>query len=87
MPKYRCQCDDGGFTGLVMLVLGSLFVTLKLCGVVGWSWWLVTLPFWILPALAVAIVVLITAMVFVAFCCFFVTAVFAGCVDILTKRK
>ena len=25
--------------------LGLIFVTLKLCGVISWSWWLVTLPF------------------------------------------
>ena len=31
-----------GVTGL----LGVVFVTLKLCGVIDWSWWLVTLPFW-----------------------------------------
>lgn len=27
-------------------VLGLIFVTLKLCGVIDWSWWWVTLPFW-----------------------------------------
>ena len=27
-------------------LLGLLFVTLKLCHVIDWSWWLVTLPFW-----------------------------------------
>ena len=27
-------------------LLGVVFVTLKLCGVINWSWWLVTLPFW-----------------------------------------
>ena len=31
-----------GVTGL----LGVVFVTLKLCGVIDWPWWLVTLPFW-----------------------------------------
>lgn len=27
-------------------LLGVLFVTLKLLGIIGWSWWWVTLPFW-----------------------------------------
>lgn len=27
-------------------LLGVAFVILKLCGVITWSWWLVTLPFW-----------------------------------------
>lgn len=28
-------------------LLGVVFVTLKLCGVIDWSWWYVTMPFWI----------------------------------------
>lgn len=36
-------------TGLGLLeVLGVIFVTLKLCGVIDWSWWWVTSPFWVL---------------------------------------
>lgn len=27
-------------------LLGVAFVVLKLCNVITWSWWLVTLPFW-----------------------------------------
>ena len=27
-------------------LLGVVFVTLKLCGVITWSWWWVTCPFW-----------------------------------------
>ena len=27
-------------------LLGIVFVTLKLCGVIEWSWWYVTMPFW-----------------------------------------
>lgn len=37
--------SSGGGIGVLGL-LGIVFVTLKLCGVIGWSWWLVTLPFW-----------------------------------------
>jgi hypothetical protein len=40
-------------------LLGVLFVGLKLCGVIDWSWWLVTAPFWgpLAIGLAVCIVV------------------------------
>lgn len=37
-------------------LLGVLFVGLKLCHVIDWSWWLVTLPFWAGIALCIAIV-------------------------------
>jgi len=30
----------------VLGLLGLVFVTLKLCGVIDWSWWWVTVPFW-----------------------------------------
>ena len=30
----------------VLGLLGVVFVTLKLCGVINWSWWWVTAPFW-----------------------------------------
>ena len=31
----------------VLGFLGLIFVTLKLCGIINWSWDLVTLPFWL----------------------------------------
>ncbi len=31
-----------GFLGLLAIV----FITLKLCGVIAWSWWWVTAPLW-----------------------------------------
>ena len=39
-------------------LLGVAFVVLKLCRVVDWSWWWVTVPFWgplVLAALVVAV--------------------------------
>ena len=30
----------------VLSLLGIIFVHLKLSGVIAWSWWWVTLPFW-----------------------------------------
>ena len=34
------------FDGLLIGLLGVLFVGLKLTGFIDWSWWWVTLPFW-----------------------------------------
>ncbi len=35
------------FVGIGALnLLGLIFITLKLCGVIDWSWWFVTMPFW-----------------------------------------
>jgi hypothetical protein len=30
----------------ILGLLGIVFVTLKLCNVIDWSWWWVTAPFW-----------------------------------------
>lgn len=45
-------------------LLGVAFVVLKLTGVIAWSWWWVTAPFWIgaaimIPLLAIALVVMV----------------------------
>ena len=37
--------SSGGISTLGLL--GIVFVTLKLCKVIDWSWWYVTMPFWI----------------------------------------
>lgn len=39
----------------VLGLLGVVFVTLKLCGVIDWSWWWVTAPLWGGVALLLAI--------------------------------
>lgn len=36
-------------------VLGLIFITLKLCHVIDWSWWWVLAPFWI-PIALVAVI-------------------------------
>lgn len=38
------QSNNGGIG--ILGLLGVVFVTLKLCGVIDWSWWWVTAPFW-----------------------------------------
>lgn len=45
-----------GFCGL----LGLIFITLKLCKIITWSWWLVLLPlyFWIPLVIVLLLIVL-----------------------------
>ena len=38
-------------------VLFVVFLVLKLCGVIAWSWWLVTMPLWIGFAIVVAVMI------------------------------
>ena len=44
----------GGGIG-ILGVLGIVFITLKLVGVINWSWWWVLGPYWIPFAVLVAI--------------------------------
>lgn len=49
------QASSGiGFTGLLTIV----FIILKLCGVIAWSWWWVLSPLWISTILWVIFVVI-----------------------------
>lgn len=52
MSKESTASGGIGVAGL----LGVVFVTLKLCKVIDWSWWWVTCPFW--AGLVILIVVL-----------------------------
>ena len=48
----QSSSSSGASGGVGILgLLGVAFVVLKLTGVIGWSWWWVTAPFWGLPAL------------------------------------
>lgn len=52
------EVKSGGVS--ILGLLGVVFVTLKLVGitaVAGWSWWMVTLPFW--GGMAVVLLVLL----------------------------
>lgn len=42
-----------GFFGL----LGIVFITLKLCGVINWSWWFVLMPIYVVPACLLFVIV------------------------------
>ena len=54
MADSSTQTASSGGIGVLGL-LGVLFVGLKLTGVIDWSWWWVTLPFWGGIALVLAI--------------------------------
>jgi hypothetical protein len=51
------KSSSGGTSGgiSVLGLLGVVFVTLKLCKVIDWSWWWVTAPFWVPAALLVTV--------------------------------
>lgn len=46
----------------VLGLLGVTFVILKLCKVITWSWWWVTLPFW--GGLALVLIILLVILIF-----------------------
>ena len=55
------QKSSSGGIGVLGL-LGVVFVTLKLIGIINWSWWWVTFPFWglgafVLIALLIALII------------------------------
>ena len=49
----------GGVSAISLL--GIAFIVLKLCGVIDWSWWWVTAPFWM--PITLLLMVLITGLV------------------------
>jgi hypothetical protein len=49
MAKVKVTFGEA-FPGILFLV----FLMLKLSGVVGWSWWLVTCPIWFGPVVRIA---------------------------------
>lgn len=55
MSKSNSANGGIGVTGL----LGVVFVTLKLCHVIDWSWWWVTAPFWGSFALMAVMVIIV----------------------------
>ncbi len=42
----------------VLTALFIIFLVLKLTGYITWSWWLVTAPLWLVPALFFAIIII-----------------------------
>ena len=52
MRRHYRSSDHSGLG--ICDVLALIFITLKLIGVIDWSWWIVLAPWWI-PVLIVAI--------------------------------
>jgi len=46
----------------ICALLGLIFITLKLCGVINWSWWWVTAPFWA-PIMAVILMWIVAGII------------------------
>lgn len=46
----------------VSRLLGIVFIVLKLCGVISWSWWWVLAPFWIPFVLFFGLLIIILAL-------------------------
>ncbi len=55
MTDIKISLGGGGFVGLLTI----LFITLKLCEVITWSWWWVLSPLWISIGLWVLLMVVI----------------------------
>lgn len=62
MSKSNSVQSSGGIG--ILGLLGVLFVGLKLAGIITWSWWYVTLPFWG----GIALVLSILLVVFIGAC-------------------
>lgn len=54
MSENNSSAATGGGS-IILGLLGVAFVVLKLCHVINWSWWWVTAPFWIGPAVLLLI--------------------------------
>lgn len=55
MNKNSSGTSGGiGFTGILQIV----FIILKLCGVIDWSWWWVLSPIWIVIGLYVLLAII-----------------------------
>ncbi|MCP4644526.1 MAG: hypothetical protein GY851_29045 [bacterium] len=52
--------SSSGGVGLCGLLFVA-FMVLKLCGVIGWSWWWVAAPLWIPAAIALMVLLVIAA--------------------------
>lgn len=60
--------ESSGGLGLCS-VLFIVFLVLKLCNVIDWSWWWVTAPLWIPIALGFGITILILSIIIVGCLC------------------
>ena len=58
--KRNYYSSDSNSSGLSILgVLQIVFIVLKLCGLIHWSWWAVLMPLWIELGLLLIVVAII----------------------------
>lgn len=62
MEKVKVERKGIGFAGLLTLI----FITLKLCGVISWSWVWVLAPLWIGWALTLVITAIVVLGLWIA---------------------
>ena len=60
MKDNNNNVTTGGITAIDVLQI--VFIVLKLCGVIKWSWWLVLMPLWI--SLGIGIILFIILVIY-----------------------
>lgn len=60
MKENNNNVTTGGITAIDVLQI--VFIVLKLCGVIKWSWWLVLMPIWI--SLGIGVILLIILVIY-----------------------
>lgn len=60
MKDNNNNVTTGGVTAIDVLQI--VFIVLKLCGVIKWSWWLVLMPLWI--SLGIGIILFIILVIY-----------------------
>jgi hypothetical protein len=58
-----------------------IFLVLKIQGVIGWSWWWVTCPLWIMPAITTTILAFICIVVVIVATIALCVAIVQGLID------
>lgn len=56
MSNNNNTSTSGGIS--ISVLLGIVFIVLKLCNVIEWSWWWVLAPFWIPFAISIIIIII-----------------------------
>lgn len=60
---------NGGYN--ILIITFIVFLVLKVMGIVGWSWWIVTLPLWITPAVVISFLIIAFAIVLICLLVYF----------------
>jgi hypothetical protein len=60
MKESNNNVTTGGITAIDVLQI--VFIVLKLCGVIKWSWWLVLMPIWI--SLGIGVILFIILLIY-----------------------